>query len=239
MKTIKLSIIIAVVLIFTTTSCIDDLTVRGNGIAETEGRIVNAFSEVTSEGAFDVHITNGPEFEVVLNAETNILPYIETDVNRGKLRVHIRGLRNVQNRLPMEVYVTMPRLNGIKQSGSGVITTDYFKSGLLDLVVSGSGRIETATDASNIDAVISGSGRLIISGDTHDANFDVSGSGRIDAYDLTINNCKAFISGSGNMRVLVNRYLDATISGSGNIFYIGNPQIETRISGSGSVIQEK
>lgn len=139
----------------------------------------------------------------------------------------------------MEVYVTTPYLQGVKQSGSGIITTDYFESNVFDIAISGSGVIETAVDATTIDAAISGSGRLAISGDSRGASFDVSGSGRIDAYDLTIDDCKAFVSGSGNMWVSVNKYLKATISGSGNIFYTGQPQVESKISGSGNVIQEK
>ena len=57
------------------TGCIEDFTIRGNGIAATEGRITLDFTKVKSEGAFDVHITNGDEFEVVVNAESNIVSY--------------------------------------------------------------------------------------------------------------------------------------------------------------------
>lgn len=238
MKTIKLLIISAVALLFVTTGCMEDFTIRGNGIAATEGRITNGFDAVKSEGAFDVHITNGDEFEVVLNAETNILQYIETDVNNGTLRIHIRGIHNVKNRLPMEVYITTPNLEGIKQSGSGIITTDYFVSNHCDISISGSGKIITAFDAPTVDASISGSGKLEISGISNDAKFDVSGSGRIDAFNLELNNCRAIVSGSGNIWVNVERFLTATISGSGNIYYTGEADVETRISGSGNVIRE-
>lgn len=238
MKTIKLAFLCASALIFTTTSCIDNFTIRGNGIEATEGRITPGFNKVKSEGEFDVHITNGDEYDVVITAESNILPYIETDVHNNELKLHIRGLHNVRNHLPMEVFITTPHLSGIKQSGSGVITTDYFTANNADFAISGSGLIETAMDADHIDAVISGSGRLTITGDAIDADFVVSGSGRIDAYDLTVNDCDARISGSGSIWTTVQHFLKATISGSGNVFYSGTPVVETHISGSGSVIQE-
>lgn len=238
MKTRKQFIVIAVAFLFATTSCIDDFIIHGNGIEETEGRIVAGFDELKSEGAFDVHITNGDQYEVILCAESNILPYIETDVRNGKLRIHIRGLHNVRNRLPMEVYITVPHITSITQSGSGIITTDYFTPAHFDVLVSGSGIIETAVDAVTIDAVISGSGKLIFSGVADEADLLVSGSGSIDAYNLELRNCDAKISGSGNMWVNVKRFLKASISGSGNVFYYGNPRIETHISGSGKVIQE-
>ena len=238
MKTIKQVVLGAIALLFTTTGCIEDFTIRGNGIEATEGRITTHFDKVKSEGAFDVHITNGAKHEIIISAESNILPYIETDVNGSTLRLHVRGLHNVKNRLPMEVYITTPFLKGIKQSGSGVITTDYFESDDVDIVVSGSGTIETAMEAVSVDALISGSGSLYVTGDAIDADYVVSGSGRIDAYDLTVRDCEATISGSGSVWVNAARYLSATISGSGNVYYYGSPSIQTHISGSGNVIRE-
>lgn len=236
MKTIKLFLFGSVIILFGATSCIEDFTISGNGIAATEGRITLDFTEVQSEGEFDVHITHGDEFEVVVNAESNVLPYIETNVNRDKLRIYIRGLHNVKNRLPMEIYITTPYIEGITQSGSGIITTDYFTTDDMEVKISGSGRIETAVDAFNIDAIISGSGVLDLSGTSNNGDFLVSGSGKINANDLSLRNCEASISGSGNMWVSVENHLKASISGSGSVYYSGNPSVEKHISGSGNVI---
>jgi hypothetical protein len=138
----------------------------------------------------------------------------------------------------MEVYITTPYLEGIKQSGSGYITTDYFTPDHFDVSLSGSGNISTAVETDKIEASISGSGKITLSGEANDGRFSISGSGNIDAYDMTLITCNAKISGSGDMWVKVENYLNATISGSGNIFYYGDPGIETHISGSGNVIHE-
>lgn len=238
MKTIKLSFFIAAItILFGATSCIDDLTIRGNGIEGNESRYAPSFDKVKSSGAFDVHITNGEEYEVVVNAETNLLQYIETDVSGNTLDIHIRGIHNVKNRLPMEVYITVPRLRAIKQSGSGVVTTGHFESDEFDISVSGSGLIETAVDCNRLDALISGSGKIFVSGVTNYSKFKISGSGQIDAYDLTAKDCETNISGSGNVYTYVERYLKASISGSGSVFYKGSPSVESHISGSGKIIQ--
>ena len=140
MKTIKLLFFSAVALLFATTSCIEDFTIKGNGIATTEGRITPKFDKVKSAGAFDIHITNGEELEVVVNAEQNIIPYIKTFVRNETLHIETRGLHNIKNSLPMEVYITTPSLKGVKQSGSGNITTDYFYTNHMDISISGSAR---------------------------------------------------------------------------------------------------
>jgi len=238
MKTIKFFLLSAAALFFAT-SCIDDFTIHGNGIEATEGRLTTTFNKVKSEGAFDVHITQGNKREVVITAESNILPYIEADINAHTLRIHVRGLHNIKNRLPMQVYVTTPHLDGVVQSGSGIVTTDFFESDDFDAVVSGSGRIETAVNTHSINAIVSGSGTLYLAGDAFDSDFAVSGSGRIEALDFEVRDCDAKISGSGNIWTKVERYLSAAISGSGNVYYHGSPSIETHISGSGKVIPEK
>lgn len=237
MKTIK-QFTFYTLLLLVATSCIDDITIRGNGIAATQGRSVSGFDKVMSSGNFEVHITKGNEFEVVLNAEENILPYIETSVSGNTLLINIPGLHNVKNRLPIKVFITVPILTGVKQSGSGNITTDYFTTDKMELFISGSGSISTAVDANIVDVFISGSGWLKISGDANQSNLSISGSGNIDSYNLVVNNCDAIISGSGNMQVNAIKSIYAKISGSGNVHYIGNPIIETNISGSGKVIRD-
>jgi len=125
MKTIKHLFIILTILAFAS-SCTDDIRVSGNGNVKSEVRPAKEFSSVSSSGNFDIHITEGDEYEVVVSAESNLIPYIKTDINGDKLHVHTRGVNSLRNTLPMEIYITTPTLNEIKQSGSGMITTGFF-----------------------------------------------------------------------------------------------------------------
>lgn len=235
MKTIK-QISIFALLLFAVTSCFEDFTIRGNGVTETQVRTVAAFNKVKSSGDFEVQITKGDELEVLIDAEENILPYIGTSVTDNTLLIDIPGLHNVKNRMPMSVYITVPELMSVKQSGSGNISTDYFSAETMEFFISGSGSISSEVDAGVLYATISGSGSLLISGDSGESNLTISGSGNIDNSNLIVNKCNAFISGSGNMQVKALQSINAKISGSGNIYYYGNPIIELSISGSGKAI---
>nr|WP_319270658.1 head GIN domain-containing protein [uncultured Draconibacterium sp.] len=237
MKTIKL-FIYGLAIIVSAASCIEDISIEGNGIQGTEARIVTEFKKVKSSGDFEVHITETSDHEVVISAEENLLQYIETYVSGETLHIDVKGIRNLRNRLPMEVFISTPTLEGIKQSGSGIITTDYFVSDKMDVILSGSGRIVAAFEAEEVDALLSGSGTIEFSGFADDADFVISGSGNIDAHQLDLYNCTTSTSGSGDMFITVSRNLRSNISGSGNVFYYGNPGIETHISGSGSVISD-
>jgi hypothetical protein len=239
MKTSLISYAGIILLFFIVSSCMDDFIIRGNGIPDSEARLVNGFSSVASEGNFTVHITSGTQHKLIIEAESNLMEYIETEVNGGHLRIHTRGFTNLRNRLPIEVYVTTPELKGIVQSGSGSITTGYFEAETFNCVVSGSGSIETSVAANVVDAVMSGSGRLHISGSASNGNLIVSGSGKLNAEDLLVQDCDAKITGSGDIWTNVSHYLKAVVTGSGYVFYSGRPQVETVVSGSGGIIQKK
>lgn len=235
MKTIKLLFLGGLAILLATTSCIDDLRVEGNGIPATENRNTSSFNKVKSSGSFDVYIEKGETFEVSVRAEENLLHHIETHVSGDHLNIDVHGINSLRNTLPMEVFITMPELNGVNQSGSGLITTDRFETKKMDLSLSGSGLINTSFDADQVEVSISGSGTLKLAGEAKEAYLRISGSGKIEATQLELNECQADISGSGNMAVSVDEYLEAVISGSGNVLYYGSPEVKTHISGSGHV----
>src|SRR5690606_19951941 len=128
MKTSLLSYAGVILLFFIVSSCMDDFIIRGNGIPDSEARVMHGFTSVASEGNFIVHISSGTQHKLIIEAESNLMEHIETEVNGGRLRIHTRGLTSLRNRLPIEVFVTTPSLKGIVQSGSGTITTGYFET---------------------------------------------------------------------------------------------------------------
>ena len=239
MKTIQTSLTLAFfALLFGTTSCFDDVFIEGNGISKTETRNAEGFDEISSSGDFMVTVTPGSEYSVEVTAESNLLPYIETNVNGSELKIRTRGVRSLRQNLPIVVNITCPELSGLELSGSGLITTGAYDSNRFKINVSGSGNIDTRVNADQIKANISGSGIINLEGDALETEFVISGSGKIKAYNLDQDDCKATISGSGDMYISVYESLSANISGSGRVYYVGHPVISTSISGSGNVVDK-
>lgn len=238
MKTIKHSILFILIIGIGLSSCTDNIRIKGNGVPASDSRDVQDFTGVVSLGTFDVHITKGTTTEVLVRAEENLLPYIETYVKGGKLQIDVSGMRSLNNQLAMEVFVTTSDLNYVKLSGSGVITSDYFEGDVMDVHLSGSGMVHVAAEVDKLYGLLSGSGNLKFSGSSRQADLKISGSGNINAYDLELEECQVNISGSGDALVFVNDYLKGIISGSGNILYAGSPEVESHISGSGRIIME-
>jgi hypothetical protein len=227
--------------------------VEGNYDVVTETRQMPDFHRVFNEGEFDVYIIQDGLSEVVVEAESNLAPFIRTKIEGSSLVIDTKD--NLQNHFPMKIYVHTSEVSEIGLSGSGMMSFMEMDAEDFEVSISGSGYIEVSGTADNvdcdisgsgdielgvtcdfIDATISGSGRVDLYGTAETGEFRISGSGDIRAYDLTLQELDATISGSGSIYVTVEDHLDVNISGSGNVYYMGNPVVNTKITGSGSVI---
>ena len=239
MKTTKIQFITALfVLLLGTSSCLDEMFIEGNGISRTETRNAEGFNQISSSGDFTVTVMPGNFYSVEITAESNLLPYISTNVDGKTLKIRTTGIHSLRQTEPIEIFITTPVLNGLTLSGSGLIETGSFMSSDFDLSVSGSGDIKAIISSDKVNANISGSGTIYMEGDALNTNFVISGSGKIKSYNLLQDQCQAVISGSGDMYVNASQFIDARISGSGRVYFVNHPIVHTSISGSGDVVDK-
>ena len=59
-------------------------TIKGNGNLKKETRTVADFTSLSSHGPMDVKIVYGNSNSIQVEADENLLPYIETNVENGK-----------------------------------------------------------------------------------------------------------------------------------------------------------
>jgi len=238
-KTTKIQVLLTLfVLLLGTSSCLDEMFIDGNGISRTETRNAEGFNQITSNGDFNVTVMPGNSYSVEITAESNLLPYISTNVDGKTLKIRTTGIHSLRQSEPIEIFITTPVLNGLSLSGSGMIESGSFMSTEFNLSVSGSGDIKTKISTDKVKADVSGSGTIFIEGDAINSNFVISGSGKIKTYNLLQKQCQAVISGSGDMYVNASQLIDARISGSGRVYFVSHPTLHTSISGSGDVVDK-
>ena len=229
---------------------------NGNGQLTSETRQLDSFSKVESEGAYSVFVTHDSKSEVRIEAESNLIQYIRTEVNNGILKIY--NSQNIDPDFEIKIFVKTPNVNGLLLSGSGIIEADSLVGDNAEVFISGSGIIETKTIANHVSVTNSGSGMLTIdiadstetitclisgsglanfSGSAQQGNFVISGSGSMGALNLVLNELDATISSSGNMNVNVIDFLKVLISGSGSVSYMGDPDLDVNITGSGALIK--
>ena len=208
----------------------------GSGNIVTEKRETGDFKGISAGGAFEVEVKIGPDTEVKVEADDNIMQYIETEVRGGVLRIETQDGINF-NDAHFKVYVTTPELNRVNSSGaSHVVLKDPIRSkGRISLDVSGAGRINGSVDAPEVDAEVSGAAKIELSGKTRNYKARVSGSGDLRTSELKSESTDVEVSGAGNAQVHASVSLKANASGAGNIHYRGGAAVQQNTSGAGNV----
>jgi len=225
-------------LIVVTCSChyVNSRHISGNGNVSSEQRNVTGFTGVESHGDIDIIASQG-SFNIKVETDQNLLQYIETIVDNGRLIVRFRQGISLMHLSTAKVYVTAPELNAFETHGSGNISSQGKISGKnkIDIDVSGSGDIELDLDCPEVKSETHGSGNITLTGETKNFSCRTTGSGDVKAASLKAENVKTSIHGSGDNEVFASESLDVEIFGSGDVHYKGEPKISTSVHGSGSV----
>jgi hypothetical protein len=224
------------IVIFSSCRFVTGKRVRGNGNVRTEQRSVGSFTAVASHGSFNVYVSNGQQ-SVKIEAEDNLLPYIDTYVDGATLHVRTREDAWLRPSRQIKIYVSAPDFTSIHSYGSGDIIgqSKITDSSKLELAVSGSADIKMDVTAPEIESEISGSGDIDLTGQTKSFRSRINGSGSVKAMGLQSEDATVKIFGSGNADVFASVKLDVHVAGSGDVRYKGNAQVSSNINGSGSV----
>jgi hypothetical protein len=217
-------------------------TIKGNGVIKKETRSASGYTAVSSQGSLNIYMDYGTSSNITVEADENLLPYIETEVNNGTLIIRAKKGVSLASKSKMSVHVSLTKLTSLNLSGSGNIKGEgaFSNTGKTQISVSGSGDISLGFDTFNELAVsVSGSGNINLKGNSsNNMTASISGSGNLDCSAVKCNDVFAKISGSGNVRVNASRTVDAKVSGSGNVYYKGSAtNINSKSSGSGKVIR--
>jgi hypothetical protein len=211
-------------------------SVRGSGSVVEEERDLTGFSSIALRGIGRVKIEQGDAPALRIEAEDNLIPYIETRVEGTMLVIRARERTHLRPTRPLVFHVTVVDLDRLEISGSGDADADGLTLDDLSLSVSGSGDVAiTDLQADAVEARISGSGSIDLSGSARNLDLSITGSGDYRAAGLETVEAKVRISGSGSALLNASDQLEARISGSGSVRYVGNPSVVSSVTGSGSV----
>ena len=233
-----LLLLLATSLITSSCSFVAGKKIKGNGNLSSEQRSPGDFDGINSAGSFDVVVSIGAAQTVKIEAEENLLPYIETNVSESTLNIRTKEGYRLNPKRDIKIHVTSPSFSKIKLSGSGNITTDQKIANptKIELALSGSGDIKVDVDAPDVIAELAGSGNIRLSGETRTFRGEVRGSGDIRAMDLKTEETNIDIMGSGNADVFASVKLHVDVKGSGDVKYKGGANsVTSDIKGSGSV----
>lgn len=236
MKSSNFFLVLAVSILLTACNFNINPGERGNGNVISEERPVTSnFTEVRGSSGLDVYLTHGETPQIIVEADENLLPYIETEIEGGKLKISTSG--NIGRSTAKKVFVTFTELNRIEaSSGAEVVTNSVVESQNLSLRSSSGADLEVSVFSENLIAKASSGAEMVISGKASNLEADASSGSEIEAKDLKVITCKAEASSGAEVIVNVKDRLTTNATSGGEINYYGNPvSVDSNKSRSGSV----
>lgn len=239
MKTLKsISLILLAVVV---SSCNWDLIIdqeTGNGNVATKTRTINEdFNGVRGSSGLDVFLEKGSANKVVVEADSNLHEFIETEVINGVLK--IRTTKNISRAKSKKVYVTFTSLNLVEaSSGADVIVSDVVRSENLEISSSSGADLEIEVDARELTAKTSSGSDIKVTGRAKYLTADASSGSDLNAKNLKVDKCRAEASSGADITVHVETSLDAKASSGGDIRYYGDPVTVNKKDGHSSAIRK-
>jgi hypothetical protein len=214
-------IITAIVSVSTFSSCRFRCK-RGSGNQVTENRKVSAFDKVDISGGFKVTLVQDSSLSVAIHADDNLMKYIQTSVENGKLR--IKSKRNICSSGEMTITIGVRSLTAIDASGAVEVTSNgRINTGDIGFDLSGSTKINMDLNAGNVNTSGSGNTELLLKGQASSHNVDMSGASDIQAFDFVVGKYNIETSGASHAKINVLNSLSVHSSGASDIEYRGNP----------------
>jgi hypothetical protein len=231
--------------------------VRGSGDVVQESREVSGFDRVELATIGTLIIENGARTSLTVEAEDNLLQYIQTRVQGGKLLIDVEQGASITPTRPIRYRLTISDLREITLSSSGDAEAPSMQAQEFDIQIHSSGSLAmdgidadrvgiTVTSSGNVDLDVVSASQLSIDiessgdvtiggGSADEQDITISSSGNYEARDVQSIRVEARLSSSGSATVRVSEVLRGRLTSSGSLNYVGNPQLDVETTSSGDV----
>ncbi len=203
-------------------------------------RSVGPFNAIKVSDAIDIFLSQSEkEAMAVSAAKEEYRDRIRTSVENGILRIWLdrqgRSFRNTNMKL--RVYLSFTTLNRIEASGaSDVVVSGTIKTNELAIDMSGASDFKGNVEANTFTVDLAGASDATVSGKVTSLKIVAGGASDFKGYDLETDTCNVDAGGASDIRVRVNKELNARASGASGVYYKGEGVTkEVKTSGSSSV----
>jgi len=211
----RLTLFLTALVIFT--GCSLNLNgIRGSGTFKTESRVVTTFSSISFKSVGKLKIQQTGNESLMIIAEDNILPTLESRVSDQTLYISIANTSSINPTELIEFVVEVKSLENLNAKGVGSIEIKDIQGKRLAVSLDGVGSIAIV---GNVDVL----------------DLELNGVGSFDGQALKTKQAQVRNKGVGSAVVNVSEQLDASVSGLGSIEYVGSPQVTESVKGMGSI----
>ena len=210
--------------------------IKGSGHVITENRSTSDFNSIDVSGAIDVYVRQDSATSVKVEADDNILEYIEVHTEGSRLEIYTENNIRLRPSNKIKVYISSPEYKEIQVSGaSSVRCENEITSDVLDVNLSGASEGKLELNAPKISVNVTGASNASIKGKTKDFEGSASGASEIRGFDLLSENADVDASGASHIEIYASVRIDGQSSGASSVNYKGNAQSSVEKSGASSV----
>lgn len=206
---------------------------------DAELRQVGDFEGVEVSSAIDLQLSQGNENSVAVSAPGDAnRAGIKTEVRKGILHIWYENKNWFKGSgRKIRAYVSAKSLRLVSASGACDITINgELKSDELAIKLSGASDFRGAVRTKNLNIDLSGASDIVLKGSTSNLSIDASGASHFKGFDLSTDNCNVDASGATDIKITVNKVLNAEASGATNIDYMGTGMVgDLRTSGASNI----
>ncbi len=212
-------------------------TKTGSGNIVTEKRSTEPFMAVSAAGPVRVDIKTGDVESVTVEADDNIMSYVETKVSGNTLQVRLRGINSLRN-ATVNIHIIAPELKGLNaSSGASILAKDTIISpDHLELKASSGAELKLQANAPDVSADASSGGSITALGLTKSITANASSGGIANFSGLHAETGTASASSGGSVKLYGSVSLDVTASSGGEVRYSGGAAAVKKNESSGGSI---
>ena len=211
--------------------------VRGSGNITTDSRSASGFHSIDVSGAIEVYVKQDSSTSVKVEADDNLLEYIEIYTDNSTLVIRTQNGVRLRPSNKIKVYVSNQSYKEFEVSGASSIHSENEINSVealrVDLSGASNGKLEF--NAPKISVDLSGACDLTIRGKTKDFDAGASGASEIRCFDLLAENTEVEASGASSAEVYASVKLAGSASGASHIKYKGNATTSISTSGASGV----
>lgn len=219
-----------------------------------ETRQVSGFTGINASSAFDITVVKGSEESLVIEADSEAMPFVCSEVRKGVLHLYLKNNGKVKNIKTLKASVVMKNMDYVSLSGScKFVSNDLFTSDMFTGNLSGASHltIHVSTGKLNVDgsgackirmkAKVAGNTKIDLSGASNiqgeleaaDVIFNLSGSCSVDLTG-SASDARIDAAGATNFKIGDFELKNATITSSGSSKITVNVSDQLKINSSGA-----
>ena len=209
----------------------------GSGKIASEERTLTSLKGVALAASGDLTIELGEEESLFIEADDNLLPYIETNIRDGVLTIGNREGKIIKPSQDIHYVLTVRSLESLAALSLGSITAPALQSDHFLVEINNTGTITIASlNAKSLEAVIVSVGDVEIDGgQVESQQITIANLGTYRAGNLQSQSAEITIERTGSVTVWVADLLDVNIKSNGDVYYYGSPDVSVEAASIGKV----